>query len=247
MKLLAGVFASGVVLTAQAAATSVSTSTHDDIVTEFPLEQAMVNIFTQPRIERMSVVFDDETKPTDFLIQITKGEDTFFEGLYLHQVTMQQNLSSELAAPFELTTQHYFTLDPFRIYGLTADDGAYVVSTEINLLPKTARSGDSGAWDVYGVYHSRDAKRPLYKMKRHWRLSRIDDKTAWLCVHHAKEEPPSVVQKEHSYYCYSINAQGDLLDYKSVLSYFEDGEKKRSGHSSAKAIHYEIDYLKHKN
>ena len=247
MKLLAGVFASGVVLTAQAAATSVSATTHDDIVTEFPLEQAMVNIFTQPRIARMSVVLDDETKPTDFLIKITKGEDTFFEGRYLHQVTMQLNLSSELAAPSELTTQHYFTLDPFRIYGLTADDDAYVVSTEINLLPKTARSGDSGAWYVYEVYHSRDAKKPLYKMKRHWSLSRIDDKTAWLCVHHAKEEPPSVIQKEYFFYCYSINAQGDLLDYKPVLSYFEDGEKKRSGHSSANTIYYEIEYLKHKN
>ena len=247
MKLLAGLVVSGVALTAQAATTEISAAAHDEVITQFPLEQAMVNIFTQPRIERMSVVWDDETKPTDSLIQITKGEDTFFEGRYLHQVTMQLNLSSELAAPSELTTQHYFTLDPFRIYGLTTDDGAYVVSTEINLLPKTARSGDSGAWYVYEDYYSSDAKKPLYKMKRHWSLSRIDDKTAWLCVHHAKEEPPSVIQKEYSYYCYSINAQGDLLDYKPVLSYFEDGEKKRSGHSSANMIYYEIEYLKHKN
>ena len=59
-------------------------------VTDFPVEAAMVNIFTQPRIERMSTVVAGESKPMHFFTKITRDKDTLFEDLHLHNATMQR-------------------------------------------------------------------------------------------------------------------------------------------------------------
>ena len=217
-------------------------NTDTGFVTEFPVEQAMVNIFTQPRIERMSTVVEGESKPMHFFTKITRGKDTLFEDLHLHNATMQQHISSELAAPFEFTTQHYFTLDPFKIYGFTADDGTYIINTDTKMLPKMDRPNASSYWNLDEIYESSDKKQLLYKIKKYWTLKRIDNKTAWLCINHFEELPLSSNEKPF-YYCYSIDGQGNLLGYQFSSTYLENDEVKDIKYSHNDATYYEIQYL----
>lgn len=212
-------------------------------VTEFPVEAAMMNIFTQPRIERMSTVVAGDSKPMHFFTKTTRGKDTLFEGLHLHNATMQQHISSELAAPFEFTTQHYFTLDPFKIYGFTADDGAYIISTDTNMLPKMARPNASSYWSLDETYESSDKKQLLYKIKKYWTLTRIDNKTAWLCINHF-EEPLLSSNEKPFYYCYSIDGQGNLLGYQFGSIYLEGDEIKLTEYNPNDVIYHKIQYLK---
>lgn len=217
-------------------------NTDTGFVPEFPVEAAMVNIFTQPRIERISTVVAGDSKPMHFFTKTTRGKDTLFEGLHLHNATMQQYISSELAAPFEFTTQHYFTLDPFKIYGFTADDGAYVISTDTNTLPKMASPDASSYWDLDETYDSSDKKQLLYKIKKYWTLTRIDNKTAWLCINHF-EEPLLLSNEKPFYYCYSIDGRGNLLGYQFGSTHLKDDEMKLTDYNSNDVIYYKIQHI----
>merc|ERR1711974_258567 len=113
----------------------------NNIVTEYPVETAMLNIYTKQRSENLVANIGNQTASAD--IQVTpKGNMVFnnkkVQGTEINTINKVNNQITNQSVAI-----NYFTLNPLVFHGFTDSTGKYSVSNQTTTIPKMATVGAS--------------------------------------------------------------------------------------------------------
>ena len=221
MKTLGLCIAAGLGLSACASGISGGTTVNnqnndtDKIVTQYPVETAMLNIYTKQRSEKLVAIVGNQSVSAD--IQITpKGSIQFnnkaVQGAEVNTINKVNNRITDQSVAI-----NYFTLNPLVFHGFTDSTGKYSLSNQTTIIPKMATVGDSSKLMTETVYADSSMHKKIGSYEQDWDLTRDTNNTAWLCIENSKNLLLSSDPIGTSSECYKINAKGDILASKVTL------------------------------
>ena len=195
--------------------TTVNTNPNN-VVTQYPVETAMLNIYTKQRSEKLVAIVDNQSASAD--IQITpKGSLQFnnkaVQGAEVNTINKVNNRITNQSVAI-----NYFTLNPLVFHGFTESTGTYSLSSQTTVIPKMATVGDSSKLMTETVYADSSMRKKIGSYEQDWSLTRDTNSTAWLCIENSKNLSLSSDPIGSSSECYKINAKGDVLASKVTLS-----------------------------
>lgn len=188
----------------------------NNAVTQYPIEAAMLNIYTKARSEKLMAVVGNQSASADIKVA-PKGRMTFnnkqVQGAEISTVNKVNNrVTSQSVAT------NYFTLNPLRFHGFTDNSGKYAVSNQTTTIPKMANLGASSKLITETVYADSTMRKKIATYNQDWSLTRDTNNTAWFCIETSGNLMLNYDPEGTSSECYKINAQGDILDSKVTLS-----------------------------
>lgn len=197
--------------------TEITSNNSNQTVIEFPVETAMINIYTETRSEDLSTVVYDLKMAKEFTV-MPKGTTVF---------NNQQVQSAEVVTLSKVEGQvvdksvgvNYFTLNPLVFHGFTKDSGEYSIATQSATVPKVASVGDSSTYLTENVYSDSSKSQQVEKFTQAWSLTQATRDTAWLRITSSENllvgsEPDGTVDQY-----YRINSKGDLLNSELNFTY----------------------------
>jgi len=188
----------------------------DKVVTQYPVETALLNIYTKQRSEKLVATVGGQSVAAD--IQITpKGSMRFnnkmVQGAEVSTInTMNQQITDQSVAI------NYFTLDPLVFHGFTDSTGKYSIANQMTTIPKIATVGDSNQLITENVYADSSMRQKTATYKQDWSLTQDTNNTAWLCIETSSNLLLSFDPADTSSECYKINAKGDVLSSKVTIT-----------------------------
>ena len=197
-----------------------SSNGSENIVTQYPVETAMLNIYTKQRSEQLVAIVDNQSISAD--IQVTpKGSMRFnnktVQGAEVNAINRVNNQITDQSVAI-----NYFTVNPLVFHGFTDSTGLYSLSTQTATIPKIAKVGDFSKLITENVYADSSMNNKIATYNQEWSLARDTNNTAWFCIETSGNLLPSINTlssdvKSTSSECYKINANGDILASKVTL------------------------------
>lgn len=194
----------------------------DEVVNQFPVEKALLNIYNKERIDILSVIIEGE--PTVIETKVIPTGTTIFNNQRVQSASTSHVIKSakpaniEKVADSKITSIYYFTLKPLKFYGFTNSLKDYAITTQTANIPKVASIGDSSDFAIDNIYTDSSQKTRISTYTKTWALSRASNSTAWLCIDTSadllSDDPNNTTSN-----CYSMNTQGELLGNKASYSY----------------------------
>ena len=189
------------------------------VVTHYPVETAMLNVYTREYSDQLYTLIDEQLVVIDTKVT-PKGAMVF---------NNQQVQGAEMVAITTVNDQvvdksvgiNYFTLEPLVFHGFTSDVGEYSIATQIKPIPKIARIDDSSAYITEQVYSDSSKRKKIKTYTQTWSLKRESHNTAWLCIESSENLLLSYDPEGASTECYKINAKGDILDSNVTINSIE--------------------------
>ena len=186
------------------------------IVTQYPVETALLNIYTRSRSETLYAVEDDQQIVSE--IKVTPKGVMSFDGKSLQAAETSYVISWDGEVVSKSKSLNYFTVNPVRFYGFTSDSGEYSIANQTTTMPKIAKIGSSSALVTENVYSDSRKRQLTEKFRQSWSLSQASSNTAWFCMNTSGNLLLDSQAADVSSHCYKINAQGDILNSKLTLS-----------------------------
>lgn len=188
----------------------------NNMVTQYPVEAAMLNIYTKARSEKLVAVVGNQSASAD--IKVTpKGRMMFnnkqVQGAEINTVNKVNNRVTNQSVAI-----NYFTLNPLMFHGFTDSSGKYAVSNQTTTLPKMATVGASSKLITETVYDDSSMRKKIGTYNQDWSLTRDSNNTAWFCIETSGNLMLNYDPEGTSSECYKINARGDILDSKVTIS-----------------------------
>lgn len=188
----------------------------NNVVTQYPIEAAMLNIYTKARSEKLMAVVGNQSASAD--IKVTpKGRMMFnnkqVQGAEISTVNKVNNRVTN-----QSVATNYFTLNPLIFHGFTDNSGKYAVSNQTTAIPKMANLGSSSKLITETVYADSSMRKKIGTYNQDWSLTRDTNNTAWFCIETSGNLMLNYDPQGTSSECYKINARGDILDSKVTLS-----------------------------
>ena len=188
----------------------------NNIVTQYPVETAMLNIYTKARSQSLVATVGNQTASAD--IKVTpKGSMVFnnkkVQGAEVNTINKVNNQVTDQSVAI-----NYFTLQPLVFHGFTDSSGKYSLSNQTTTLPKMATVGSSSKLITEDVYADRSMRKKIGTYNQDWSLSRESNNTAWFCIETSANLMINNDPNGSSAECYKINASGDILDSKVTIS-----------------------------
>ncbi|WP_296244310.1 MULTISPECIES: hypothetical protein [unclassified Psychrobacter] len=188
----------------------------NSIVTQYPIETAMLNIYTKARSQSLVATVGNQTASAD--IKVTpKGSMVFnnkqVEGAEVNTINKVNNQVTDQSVAI-----NYFTLNPLVFHGFTDSSGKYSLSNQTTTLPKMATVGSSSKLITEDVYADRSMRKKIGTYHQDWSLSRDSNNTAWFCIETSANLLLNNDPNGSSSECYKINARGDILDSKVTIN-----------------------------
>ena len=185
------------------------------IATDYPIETAMLNIYTKARSNTLSAMVDTQKVSTTITV-MPKGA-MLFNGM-----TVQGSEISTVSKLSDQTTNqsiatNYFTVNPLVFRGFTDNTGRYSVANQTSSIPKSARVGESSQFITETVYADKTMSRKIGTYQQTWSLTQESNNSAWLCVETSKNLLLNNDPNSPSTECYKINAQGAILASKVTI------------------------------
>ena len=188
----------------------------NNIVTQYPVEAAMLNIYTKARSQSLVANVGNQTASAD--IKVTpKGSMVFnnkqVQGAEVNTINKVNNQVTDQSVAI-----NYFTLNPLVFHGFTDSSGKYSLSNQTTTIPKMATVGASSKLIKEDVYADRSMRQKIGTYNQDWSLTRDSNNTAWFCIETSANLLLSNDPNGSSSECYKINARGDILDSKVTIS-----------------------------
>nr|WP_317200020.1 hypothetical protein [uncultured Psychrobacter sp.] len=187
----------------------------EPIIMQYPVETALLNIYTQPRTETLTEVNSTQNRTID--TKVTPKGIMEFEGKRVQGAEYATVTKVGGNVVSRSTSINYFTLNPARFYGYTDSSGAYSVATQTADLPKVARVGDKGTLITENVYSDSSKRNQISRYQQSWSLTQASPTTAWFCIS-TSQNLLSPVSDSSTVECYNIDAKGDILNSKATAS-----------------------------
>ena len=219
MKTLGLCIAAGLGLSACASGMTGNTGQNNNVngvVTQYPVEAAMLNIYTKQRSDKLVAVVGNQSVSAE--IQVTpKGSMVFnnksVQGTEINTINKMNNQITNQSVAI-----NYFTLNPLIFHGFTDSTGRYSLSNQTTTIPKMATVGASSKLITENVYADSSMRNKIGTYNQDWSLSRDTNNTAWFCIETSGNLLLSYDPAGTSSECYKINAKGDILASKVTLS-----------------------------
>lgn len=191
-------------------------SNQNNIVTQYPVETAMLNIYTKARSQSLVASVGNQTASAD--IKVTpKGNMVFnnksVQGAEVNTINKVNNQVTDQSVAI-----NYFTLNPLVFHGFTDSSGKYSLSNQITAIPKVATVGASSKLITEDVYADRSMRQKIGTYNQAWSLTKDSNNTAWFCIDTSGNLLLNNDPNGSSAECYKINARGDILDSKVTIS-----------------------------
>lgn len=186
------------------------------VVTQYPIETAMLNIYTKEGSQELvSVVAEQEMIITN---SITPKGSSVFEGKQVQSAEKNTLIETDHHVVMNLSRTHYFTLTPLVFHGFIDSSDEYSVATQTKPIPKIASIGNSNMYLTEQVYSDSSKREKIKTYTQTWSLKRESNNTAWLCIESSKNLLLSYDPEGTSTECYKINAKGDILDSNVTIN-----------------------------
>ena len=186
------------------------------VVTQYPVETAMLNIYTKERNQELvSVVGEQQMVITNSIIP--KGSSVF-EGKQVQSAERNTLIETDHHVVMNLSRIHYFTLTPLVFHGFIDSSDEYSVATQTTPIPKIASLDDSSTYLTEQVYSDSSKREKIKTYTQTWSLKRESNNTAWLCIESSENLLLSYDPDGTSTECYKINAKGDVLDSNVTMN-----------------------------
>lgn len=190
-------------------------TTGNTVVTQYPVETAMLNIYTKARSQSLVATVGNQTASADITVT-PKGNMVFnnkqVQAAEVNTINKVNNQITDHSVAI-----NYFTVNPLVFHGYTDSSGKYSLATQSTTLPKLATVGSSSQLIAEDVYADRSMRKKIGSYKQGWSLVRDTNNTAWFCVDTSANlllaNDPNGTSSE----CYKINARGDILDSKVTI------------------------------
>ena len=188
----------------------------NNIVTQYPVEAAMLNIYTKAHSQSLVATVGNQTASAD--IKVTpKGSMVFnnkqVQGAEVNTINKVNNQVTDQSVAI-----NYFTLNPLVFHGFTDSSGKYSLSNQTTTIPKMATVGSSSKLITEDVYADRSMRQKIGTYNQDWSLTRDSNNTAWFCIETSGNLLLNNDPNGSSSECYKINARGDILDSKVTIS-----------------------------
>ena len=186
------------------------------VVTQYPVEAAMLNIYTKTRSETLHAVIDNQKATAE--IQVTPKGSMRFGNKRVQgaEVNTINKMNDQVTA--QSVAINYFTLDPLVFHGFTDSQGKYSVASQTTTIPKVATVGASSPLITENVYSDSSMRKKIGTYNQDWSLARASNNTAWLCIERSGNLLLSADPAGTSSECYQINAKGDILSSKVTIN-----------------------------
>ncbi len=188
----------------------------NNIVTQYPVEAAMLNIYTKAHSQSLVAIVGNQTASAD--IKVTpKGSMVFnnkqVQGAEVNTINKVNNQVTDQSVAI-----NYFTLNPLVFHGFTDSSGKYSLSNQTTTIPKMATVGSSSKLITEDVYADSSMRKKIGTYNQDWSLIRDSNNTAWFCIETSGNLLLNNDPNGSSSECYKINARGDILDSKVTIS-----------------------------
>ena len=195
---------------------TIGNNNQNTIVTQYPVETAMLNIYTKARSQSLVASVGNQTASADITVT-PKGNMVFnnkqVQAAEVNTINKMNNQITDQSVAI-----NYFTLNPLVFHGYTDSSGKYSLATQSTTIPKMATVGSSSQLIAEDVYADRSMRRKIGSYRQGWSLTRDTNNTAWFCIDTSANllvaNDPNGISSE----CYKINARGDILDSKVTIS-----------------------------
>lgn len=186
------------------------------IVTQYPIEATMLNIYTKARSHSLVASVGDQTASAD--ITVTPKGNMVFNNKQVQaaEVNTINKVNNQITN--QSVAINYFTANPLVFHGYTDSSGKYSLATQNTTIPKTATVGSSNQLIAEDVYADRSMSKKIGSYKQSWSLVRDTNNTAWFCVDTSANLLVTSDPNGSSSECYKINARGDILDSKVTIN-----------------------------
>ena len=199
---------------------SVVINTPNKIITHYPVETAMLNVYTRAYSDQLYTLIDEDLVVINTKVT-PKGAMVF---------NNKQVQGAEMVAITTINDQvvdksvgiNYFTLEPLIFHGFTSDVGEYSIAIQTKPIPKTARIEDSSTYLTEHVYSDSSKREKIKTYTQTWSLKRESNNSAWLCIESSENLLLSHDPDGTSTECYKINARGDVLDSNVTINSTEN-------------------------
>ncbi len=200
------------------------------IVNNYPVEAAILNIYTKDRSQKLVAVVDNQNVSAD--IKVTPKGKMVFNNKQVQGAEISTINKANNQVISQSVSINYFTLDPLVFHGFTSNSGEYSLSTQTTTIPKMAKVGDSSPLITETVYSDNSKRNKIGMYSQSWSLTRDTNNTAWFCINSSDNELANANRDGTTAECYKINAKGDILASKLTITV-----PASNGHA-AKTIHF---------
>ena len=195
---------------------SAKTNQNNEVLTDYPIETAMLNIYTKERNQELvSVVGEQKMVITNSIIP---KSSSVFEEKHVQSAEKNTLIETDHHVVMNLSRIHYFTLAPLVFHGFIDSSDEYSVATQTTPIPKTANIDDSSTYLTEQVYSDSSKRQKIKTYTQTWSLKRESNNTAWLCIESSENLLLSYDPDGTSTECYKINAKGDVLDSNVTIN-----------------------------
>ena len=197
------------------------------VVTQYPVETAMFNIYTRTYSDQLYTLIDEKLVVINTKVT-PKGAMTFdnkqVQGAEMVIITTVNDQVVDKSVGI-----NYFTLEPLVFHGFTSDVGEYSIATQTKPIPKIASIDDSSTYLTEQVYSDSSKRKKIKTYTQTWSLKRESNNTAWLCIESSENLLLSYDPEGTSTECYKINTKGDVLDSNVTINSTETNSTENNG------------------
>ncbi|TXD98485.1 hypothetical protein ES754_06135 [Psychrobacter frigidicola] len=192
----------------------------DTMVTHYPIEAAMLNIYAKERSQKLVAVVDNQNVSAD--IKVTPKGSMVFNNKQVQgaEVNTINKVNNQVVS--QSVSINYFTLSPLVFHGFTSNSGEYSLSTQTTTIPKMAKVGDSSPLITETVYSDSSQRKKIGMYNQSWSLAQDSSNTAWFCINSSENTLMAFDANGTAAECYKINAKGDILDSKLTIKKLSD-------------------------
>ncbi len=195
---------------------NVNPNNPNQMVTQYPVEAAMLNIYTKERSQILKAVVGNQTASAEITVT-PKGNMVFNnKSVQAAEISTINKVNNQITN--QSAAINYFTVNPLVFHGFTDSAGKYSLSNQTTPIPKTATVGDSSPLITENVYSDRSMRNQIGTYQQSWSLMQDGNNSAWLCINTSKNLLPNSQAEGTTSECYKINARGDILASKVTLS-----------------------------
>ena len=197
---------------------SVLTSLTNKVINQYPVERALINIYSKPSNDTLYIV-DDKLQVASQLVTLPLGIVTF-NGKPVHASRMTSTIYVDNQNVKTSIEDNYYTFDPLVFHGFSGAE-RYSITSQTQDIPKVATLGDSSTFLTENVYTDSSLNKKMGTYLKAWSLSKATNNSAWLCISRSAN---MLVATDAStpVDCYIINPHGKILDKRIEYTYPTD-------------------------
>lgn len=186
------------------------------VITQYPVETAILNIYTKQRSEQLRATVNNRNIVAD--IRVTPKGAMLFNGKQVQGAEFNTTTKSNNQLIDQSVSINYFTLNPLVFYGYTDSSGEYSVATQTTAIPKLAKVGDSSPLITENVYSDSSKRTQIGRYNQSWSLTRNTDTTGLFCIDSSANMLANASSSGTTAECYVINARGDILESRLTIN-----------------------------